>query len=129
VNDKFRRYGSYARKLLGVELSPSVLWNLSPWSWAADWVGNMGDLMNVVSALGRDSLVIRNAYVMHHTGLVTTYTGDLNGLPSRRMTKVRIQETKTRIGALSPFGFGLGKADLTAKQWTILAALGMSRFG
>jgi hypothetical protein len=129
ANDKFRRYGSYARKLLGVDLSPSVVWNLSPWSWAADWFTNVGDVLDVYSALGTDGLVIRNAYVMHHTGSVTSWTGDLNGNPALRQTKVRVQETKSRIGALSPFGFGLAKEDLTSKQWAILAALGLSRFG
>jgi hypothetical protein len=128
INDKVRRYGSYARKLLGVTLSPEVLWNLSPWSWAADWFANTGDVMHNISALGTDGLVIRHAYVMHHTGLVTVDEGDFNGLKQYRQKRVNVQETKSRLGA-SPFGFGLTDADLTLKQKAIITALGLSRFG
>jgi hypothetical protein len=126
LNDKIRRYGSYARKLLGVDLSPEVLWNLSPWSWAADWFANTGDVMHNISALGTDGLVMRHAYVMHHTGLVRQSTGYLHGVPSLRQQQTQITETKSRLGA-TPFGFGLTDAGLTTKQKAIIVALGLTK--
>lgn len=126
LNEKLQRYGSYARKLLGLDLSPEVLWNLSPWSWAADWFANTGDVMHNISALGTDGMVIRHAYVMHHTGLTRQSTGDLFGIPSLRQSRLEVTETKSRLGA-SPFGFGLVDADLSAKQKAIIAALGLTK--
>nr|UJQ85863.1 MAG: hypothetical protein 1 [Leviviridae sp.] len=124
INDKFRRYGSYARKLLGVDLSPEVLWNLSPWSWAADWFSNTGDVMHNISALGTDGLVLRNGYIMCHTRDVRQSSGQLQG---QHQVRVNITETKTRRGA-TPYGFGVAYAGLTTKQKAIAAAVGLSRW-
>lgn len=124
VNDKFRRYGSYARKLLGVRMTPEVLWNLAPWSWAVDWFSNVGDVVHNVSAMGTDGLVIRNAYMMCHT--VRT-TRDYGVSPAGAATIVRVEESKLRRSS-GPYGFGTsGIANLTTRQRAIVAALGLSR--
>jgi hypothetical protein len=122
TNDKFRRYGSYARKLLGVDLSPEVLWNLSPWSWAADWFGNVGDVMHNISAIGTDGLVMRHGYMMCHTQRVTHDSGTAFGVSQSCR---RVEEFKIRRGA-TPYGFGLSYAGLTLRQKAILAAVGLS---
>jgi len=129
VNDKVRRFGSYARKLYGVDLSPEVLWNLSPWSWAADWFGNVGDVMHNVSALGQDGLVMRHGYMMCHSQKLVHYYGAFDGgfgyiTP---MYKLQTNEFKTRRSA-TPFGFGVSYSGLSAKQIAIVSALGMSRW-
>nr|UJQ84887.1 MAG: hypothetical protein 1 [Leviviridae sp.] len=128
INDKFRRFGSNARKLLGVDLSPEVLWNLSPWSWAADWFSNTGDVMHNISALGTDGLVMRHSYIMCHTQRVTTDTGTFSNTGvSWTQTATRREEFKTRIGA-TPYGFGVAFDTLSAKQLAVIAALGLSRW-
>jgi hypothetical protein len=126
MDAKIRRFGSYARKLLGVDLSPEVLWNLAPWSWAADWVSNTGDVLHNVSALGTDGLVIRNGYIMCHIQRLTIDTGRFNGTgpTSYRYT---IDETKVRRPA-TPYGFGLSWSGLTAKQQATILALGLSKW-
>jgi len=124
INDKVRRYGSYGRKLLGLDLSPEVLWNLSPWSWAADWFGNVGDVMHNVSALGTDGLVMRHAYMMCHTQRVVQMGGSYGG---RHQTKLIIEEEKNRRPG-TPFGFGVAFSSLSRKQLAIVTALGLSRW-
>lgn len=124
-NDKFRRYGSYARKLLGVTLSPEVLWNLAPWSWAADWFGNVGDVLHNVSALGTDGMVMRYGHVMCHTEHVVTDYGELpSGGP-----QVHVFTTEQKIRRVAtPFGFGVSYSSLSGKQIAIVSALGLSRW-
>ena len=126
TNDKVRRYGSYARKLLGVDLSPEVLWNLAPWSWAADWFGNVGDVMHNVSAMGQDGMVMRYGYIMCHTSKVILDSGT-NANNGVFMTKQTLDESKTRLGA-TPFGFGVAYSGLSRKQLAIISAIGLSRW-
>jgi hypothetical protein len=125
TRENIARYGSYARKLLGIDLSPEVLWNLSPWSWAADWFGNVGDVMHNVSALGQDGLVIRNGYIMCHTRFEQFDHGRFDGGPSQ--THLRVSEVKLRQPA-TPFGFGVSYSGLSQKQIAIISALGLSRW-
>jgi hypothetical protein len=122
-NDKFRRFGSYARKLLGIDLSPEVLWNLAPWSWAADWVSNTGDVLHNVSAIGQDGLVIQHGYVMYHRGRTKEFTAKYVNVPQMRTDLV---ETKHRQPA-TPFGWGVDMGNLSPKRLAILAAVGISR--
>jgi len=124
INDKFRRYGSLARKLLGVELSPEILWNLSPWSWAADWVANTGDVMHNISAMGHDGLVLRHGYIMSHAGRTTVYSGAFKG---QGQVRTHVVETKTRRAA-TPYGFGVSYDGLNPTQKAVLIALGLSRW-
>lgn len=126
INDKLRRYASYARKLYGLDLSPEVVWNLAPWSWAADWFGNVGDVMHNISALGTDGLVIRNGYIMCHTRKEIIDSGT-NSLSHEFMVKTTVSERKTRRMS-TPFGFGLTYDGLTLSQKAVMAALGLSRF-
>ena len=125
AGDKFSRYGSYARKLLGIDLSPEVLWNLSPWSWAADWFGNVGDVMHNISALGTDGLVLRNGYIMCHSGRMTKDSGMFASVSMEY--KTRLQESKLRRSA-TPYGFGVSFSSLSAKQIAVISALGLSRW-
>jgi hypothetical protein len=126
TNDKIRRFGSYARKLLGVRLTPEVLWNLAPWSWAADWVANTGDVIHNISAIGTDGLVIRNGYIMCHTQRITVDHGRFNGT-GPDCFHTRVEESKTRRPA-TPYGFGTSYDGLSNRKKAILVALGMSRW-
>jgi hypothetical protein len=125
AREKISRYGAYARKLLGIDLTPEVLWNLSPWSWAADWFSNTGDVMHNISAFGSDGLVMRNGYTMCHSGLTQVDSGSYSGF---YQVKTRVRETKTRHVA-TPYGFGVSYDGLSARQIATVAALGLSRWG
>ncbi len=124
------RASQEAKKLYGVRFTPDVLWNLAPWSWAADWVSNAGDVISNVSAFNSDGLVMRYGYLMEHT--IATREYRLEGYrlygDSAPRTDIAtfVTETKRRVPA-TPFGFGLDLGALSGRQQAIIAALGLSR--
>lgn len=129
------------RRLYGLNLSPSVVWELIPWSWLIDWFTNVGDVMsNLSNSDAAENLIARYAYLMTHTIYREEFTPcafpyyfSRQGLmgPGKVVTlnppTWYIQwERKQRIEA-NPYGFGLTDADLTLRQLAILAALGITR--
>lgn len=128
--DKVRRFEAYANQLLGTRLTPSVVWNLAPWSWAADWFTNIGGVMDNISALGSDGLVMRYGYVMYQSESEIHRTGTFQFQKTydRPVDCSWIMSKKTcqRIAA-NPYGFGIDFDSLSAKQVAILVALGLSR--
>lgn len=125
------RHYSDANKLLGANLTPNMLWNIAPWSWAADWVGNFGDIAANLTYLNTDSLVIHHAYVMERTTFSRKYTFDATDLyvsyPGHHtLSQTFTSVAKKRVGA-TPYGFGLNWDGFTTKQLGILAALGISK--
>lgn len=113
--------------LFGLDVNPAVLWELIPFSWLVDWCTNVGDILSSHSSNSLfNNLVARYAYLM--------------GTKSERLEVVSLPaftwrpkhvwtlqlERKTRREA-NNFGFGLSDGDLTARQWSILGALGISR--
>lgn len=126
---RFARSEQIANKLLGTRLTPEVLWELTPWSWAADYVGNIGDVLTNVSALMGDSLVIRWAYVMCEERVTDTYTTtgvSLKGGPSGPFSQT-FETVRKRRRQATPYGFGLDPDAFTARQWAIIGALGISK--
>lgn len=111
----------------GLMPSPSMVWELTPWSWLVDWFSNAGDVFSNMTNPIAENLVAKYAYVMGttqrqtacessvtvgHTPIKYTWTGGF---------------TRKQRSAASPFGFGLSDGDLSARQWSILSALGISR--
>lgn len=121
------RQKEYANFLLNTRITPSTLWNLTPWSWAADWVLNIGDIANNLSSFGSDGLVLRRGYVMQHSIAVNNFVlSGLEGGTVSPSTLRYLSETKVRRRA-TPYGFGISTSGFSARQWSILAALGISR--
>lgn len=122
--EKFAVWKSNAQKLLGVDITPEVVWNVSPWSWLVDWQTNTGDVLHNIAALGRDGLVLQYGYMMCHTSYVSDRTAKFgsHGVASC----ISSVDIKVRRPA-SPYGFGVDLGGLTAKQSAILVALGLSR--
>jgi hypothetical protein len=118
-----------ADKLFGVSLTPEVLWNLTPWSWAVDWFTNAGDVLSNVSSLITDGLLLRYGYIMEHTvhRVTYTWTSDGGSTSSAAPSPVSfVAETKNRRRA-NPFGFGVTWDGLSPRQIAIAAALALSR--
>jgi hypothetical protein len=118
-----------ARKVYGLSLKPSTLWNLAPWSWAVDWFVPIGDLIGNLEDWASDGLVLRYGYIMEHSIVRDTYTfdGPTGFLASDRPSQIfQTTEVKKRRQA-SPFGFGLPWSGLTPRQLAIAAALGLSK--
>lgn len=120
-----------ANKLLGVRLTPETLWNLAPWSWAADWFSNAGDVYRNISAFANDGLTMPYAYIMAETTTTNLYT--LSGVKykcapgSHTFTQAFTTVVKQRRRA-TPYGFGLNPSvDFTTRQWAIAGALGLTK--
>lgn len=129
---KAKLHLAYANRLLGLRMTPEVLWNLTPWTWALDWFGNTGDIIHNISSIGQDGLVLKYGYMMNHTrtyyhvrtgksvlsnGFTLTKPGELT----------RIYESKKRFPSHPYFGFGATSGSLSATQSAILVALGMTK--
>lgn len=119
-----------ANHLLGTRLTPEVLWELTPWSWLADWVGDIGNVLTNATLLSQDGLVLRYGYLMCHTVTTITYRNQtgvtlLNGVKTGPLSVTFFRETKERRKA-TPYGFGLDIEGFTPKQWSILGALGLT---
>jgi hypothetical protein len=127
--DKWKRIEAVANKLFGVRLTPHLLWSIAPWTWAADWLTNFGDVVKNMSAFANDGLVLRYGYVMEHRVTKTEYALigiKFYGLPPMNFTQTYVTTTKRRRKA-TPYGFGFDPGTFTARQWSIIAALGISK--
>lgn len=125
-------YADRAEQVLNVSLTPEVLWEIAPWSWAVDWFAQVGDVIHNLQARQQDGLVMRYGYLMEHSMVKDTYTRTaglplVGGVPlSTNPSFSLITETKKRIRA-NPFGFGVSWSGLSPFQLSIAAALGLSR--
>jgi hypothetical protein len=141
--DSFRRHvsaGDRASELLGLELTPEVLWEATPWSWAVDWFSNAGEVTQNLTAFSNAGQVMRYGYIMEETIDKITVTLSGAGLTSHKpmsgsweanrfagpLSSSIIITTKRR-GAANPFGFGVSWDGLSSFQASIAAALGISR--
>jgi hypothetical protein len=118
-----------ANKLLGAGITPEVVWDLTPWSWAINWFVDTGTLVHNLSQFIQDGLVMPYAYIMEHTIVTSQY--HLEGVafksyPGRySFTQTFKTEVKQRRAA-TPWGFGSDFDGFTDRQTAIIAALGLS---
>jgi hypothetical protein len=127
IRDRFERFSSEADLLLGIDLTPETVWNLAPWSWAADWFTNTGDIMTNISNMQSDGLVLQYGYVMASTEVSHAFTNCLfyeNG--EHRPSATKFSSEKLRVPA-TPFGFGFDLGSMTSRQKAILVAIGLGR--
>jgi hypothetical protein len=127
-------------KLFGAEPDLNTLWQFAPWSWAVDWVFDVGSLIKTLQSYLTYGTVLRYGYVMETTTTTDVYTaGKIAGNPYATMAGIYTtrpwpavspvtlrRTTKKRIQA-NPFGFGLSWDGLSTTQKAILAALGITR--
>jgi len=142
--DSWRRsigFGSDADQLFGLTLTPDLLWELTPWSWAVDWFSNAGEVINNVTNFGLAGLVLRYGYMMEETietvtaevGSAQLFSGNpkTKSIEGLRTTSSPCSSgiecvTKRRVPA-SPFGFSVGWEGLSPTQLAITAALGITK--
>lgn len=116
------------RKMYGLTFNAEVAWNLIPWSWLADWFGNIGDNIASFDNGWADNLTAKYAYVMahdvvsvHHTCNAVFSTGG-----SLSCDTTVEYHSKARVVS-SPYGFDVSFDSLNGRRLAILAALGMTR--
>lgn len=129
----FTRYAAEANKLFGLRPSVDLVYELTPWSWAADWFGSTGDVIHNLSAFQNDGLVLRYGYIMEHRVRTITYdiaaryttTTGVITVPAKQVFRLT---TKRRQQA-TPYGFGLTFDGFSPSQLATMAALGLSKGG
>jgi hypothetical protein len=124
-----KRGEQIANHLYGTRLTPSLMWELAPWSWMADYFGNTGDILKNLSAFSNDNLVCHYGYLMTEATSVRSYirtdatVKGGRGLPPSSITCTQVDKYRYRA---NPYSFS-GSFSPTVKQGAILAALGLSR--
>lgn len=128
--------GRAKRILFGTNLTPSLVWELTPWSWLIDWETNIGDVLSNLSSNAAENLVAVYAYAMtksERTVLCSVHRTVRTlfplSIPYEAHASSGFTETVYIRSAANPYGFGLTFADLNDRQMLILTALGLSRHG
>jgi hypothetical protein len=139
-----RDFSRLQTELLGLALDPTILYKVTPWSWLVDWFTSSGAVVQNIYLRARYHVVAEYAYVMcsesltyvapgHvtvHTGRYGPATGYVWTGGDRRLNGVTQTKYEFRQREVAnPYGFGITFASLSAYQWSILAALGLSRRG
>lgn len=128
------KYYDRLETLMSTDITPSTLWQLTPWSWLTDWFSDIGGAISSMEAAISNRVLSTYLYAMETTS-VTTRSSLAAIRPTAGVTYVGpnfySQETsftrKRRIRA-NPFGFtGSSPASLTGDQFAILGALGLTR--
>ncbi len=126
-------------ELLGLKLTPEVIWELTPWSWLIDWFSNIGTIVSNVSTLGADNAKLNYAYSTlryresvsfngYRPPLITETSAKPQGYLSWSGDVAFVQQSDMKVRlAASPFGFSVSTPGLSAIQWGILASLGLAR--
>lgn len=111
---------------LGLTPNLDAMWELTPYSWLADYFLNAGSFTKNLSYLGRNGVGLHHAYLMAKTIVDTKWVwrGIIAGQRVETSVTRRV-EISQRFRA-HPLGFGF-KTSITPGQWAILAALGVSR--
>jgi len=122
---RIKMYEAYANKLLGVRITPEVLWELAPWSWFGDWNVTLGTSISNVSKLGSDGLVIVYGYLMCMD--ICTKTVTAHAYPGVGDISITCRVTRKQRIRANPYGFGSSPSSYTARQWSILGALGLTK--
>lgn len=119
--------GFAVKRLYGLEITPTLIYELTPWSWLVDWFADVGDSLSLAQAQLTDNLCAKYAYLMEtrEKKMIIDSTLALKQ-ESLKATFVIRQSQKLRNGA-SPFGFGIEPINFSARQFSILGALGLTR--
>ena len=138
ANDFISNIQAYAEKanhLLGLELTPELIWEVTPWSWLFDWFADFGNFVHNVTAFSEDNLVLRYGYMMHEThadrvrtltGMVPMNYGKGPGLAPQSLSLFASYSCKQRTRS-TPYGFGVNLSSLSPRRWAILGSLGLTK--
>lgn len=112
-----------AAKLSGLQLTPSLVWELLPWSWLIDWFSNVGDILNNLVTEVADNQISTYAYSMMHTYREYTWwaTDGYHNVSVSRFFESKVREK------INPFGLATFTSALSPRQIAIMMALGISR--
>jgi hypothetical protein len=122
-------YSEKFQYLYGWKPDPSAVYNLTAWSWLLDWFTNTGDVIDNISMYLQDPFLTRRAYIMEETSVVRTVWQELvDNTGLAHLASIEFTTNLKKRRRVNPFHFGLTDDELDARQLSILAALGMTRF-
>lgn len=114
------------KMIFGLNISPALLWSITPWSWLIDWFTNISDILENARDADYFNLVSRNAFLMGTTTTRFDFQSQRRcGNVIHDKTWTSTYERKQRVPA-SPYGFDVDFSGLTASQIAILGALGFT---
>jgi hypothetical protein len=114
--------------LYGARISPSLIWKVTPWTWAVDWFSNTGDIIsnaedNLFGLVSLGACTMRTVTTRAvNNSIIHLKNEDISCSWSQEIT------SKTRHGG-GPFGFDLEFDDFNPTQLAILSAIGYTRHG
>jgi len=129
-SSKLSNAARQADHLYGLALTPDLVWELTPWSWAIDWFSNAGEVITNFQNFSLYGQVMRYGYIMEETTTKIKYSIDRCGLitiPDRSVPPSSVTITTKVRRPANPFGFGLSWDGLSPQQLLITAALGITR--
>jgi len=125
--DSDRWEASARRKLYGLDVTPALVWELTPFSWLVDWASNVGDVLANLDTGLAENLVASYAYIMGSQRITLDIHSEMSNLrvpfDGDWSYALSIKDRKQA----SPFGFALTGADFSARQWSLLGAVGLQR--
>lgn len=114
--------------LYGIDLTPSLLYQVTPWSWLVDWFSNLGDIMDNLSYNAAENLVADYAFIMGSYLKIRYLTAiDEYSDGSVLSASLELRNSLKVRNPASPFGFGIKREDLNGSQLAILTSLGLQR--
>jgi len=118
--------------LYGLNPTPSVIYNMIPWTWLIDWFSNTGDMISNMDAGVADRLAYDYCYVMREYSVIRKMTGEAhfwhpNQVPCDVSVSSETIAVSKQRGPGDPFGWNTPQDSLSSMQLSILGALGMSR--
>jgi hypothetical protein len=128
--NKLQAYEQLSNKLLGTRITPSVLWELTPWSWLIDWFVDVQSALQVAGMFQNDGLLMQYAYLMRKTTLSRSYTftgPNLHGYGQEGPYTNTAYVSRIERVRGTPFGFGINPEGISPQKWAILAALAISK--
>lgn len=134
---RIQSYSQKAERLLGQGVTPGLVYDLTPYSWLADWFVDFGGLLRYQEAVSGNNVVASRSGVIHEMKLVasarlTSEAFSETGVPERR-DPFRLSRGSAVCSISyqhrSPGGpYSIVQPwDLTGSQASILAAIGISR--
>lgn len=131
---RFAYYEQQAQHLLGLRLSASTLWELTPFSWLLDWFVDFGGLLAYQDSVANDGLVAHRAGWVVETrrtltcGGVPEWPDGARFTPGRQQTILfTLTHKRQRRRPVSPYAFTADLEALNPRRSAILVALGLAK--
>jgi len=127
----------YIAELYGATPNIELLYNLTPWTWLADYFGNFGDIIHNLTDNAADNLRMTDGCVFmkwrrSQTGSATFKyrTSGTNGTKYGEVgISYELESVINRRSIPNPYNFGPALGTLSDKQKGIIAAIGFNQFG